>query len=83
MTARLGVREAGFDGIEREGERKGERDGGGERGVRLVSHPLMIKTLSQSCRQPDLECLFLFPLWGGGRGCCWSWLSLRTQRELI
>jgi len=66
MTARLGVREAGFDGIEREGERKGERDGGGERGVRLVSHPLMIKTLSQSCRQPDCCVLFLFSF--GGKG---------------
>jgi hypothetical protein len=31
---------------------------GMERGVRPVSYPLMIKTLSQSCRQPDLRCSF-------------------------
>jgi hypothetical protein len=66
-------REAGFGwDLEGDGEGWGGRAGWRERGVRLVSYPLMIKTLSQSCRQPDLAVFFffLFPffLWGGGEG---------------
>jgi hypothetical protein len=49
----------------------GRKRGIERRGVRLVSYPLMIKTLSQSCRQPDLGCSFssfAFFLRGGGEG---------------
>ena len=66
MQARLGIREAEFDGIWKGRGEEGGREGVGGRGVRLVSHPLMIKTLSQSCRQPDCCVLFLFSF--GGKG---------------
>jgi hypothetical protein len=47
---------------------------GKERGVRQF-FPLMIKTISQSCRQPAS----VLPSLAGYA----VWLSLRTQRELI
>lgn len=82
--ARLVVRRTGiWVGFGRRGEWKGgswDRGMKRERGVRrFFVYPLMIKTLSQSCRQPDLVS-FSFAESGG---CCESWLSLRTQRELI
>jgi hypothetical protein len=49
----------------------GRKRGMERRGVRLISYPLMIKTLSQSCRQPDLGCsfsTFAFFLREGGEG---------------
>jgi hypothetical protein len=59
MKARLGVCDVGVDRSWKGSGMVGEGDG--ERGVFVLIYPLMIKTLSQSCRQPDCCVSFLGP----------------------
>jgi len=65
MKARLGVGDVGADGSWKGRGMVGERDG--ERGVFVLIYPLMIKTLSQSCRQPDCGVPFSFAFFFGGQ----------------